>query len=232
MAVKSYSLEKDGNKQLSPNFKVREFACPDSSPVILICEVLVELLQKLRDHFVAPVTVNSAYRTVAYNAKIGGATNSQHTKGTAADIVVKGVEPLVVAQYAEALGAGGIGHYPAGQGNFTHIDTRAVKYRWEQRTGKEVAVFGFGGKTFAQQIQAAAGLDNNTMAYLAQYKYAEPLLYKLAEAIYKKAGKGANSPWITDQVRESAGLDEKTMDYLWQYKYGKELLDKLAGAMK
>jgi uncharacterized protein YcbK (DUF882 family) len=57
-----------------------------------------------------------------------GAKNSQHLKGTAADIVVKGITPERVAKYAETLlpKSGGIGRYKT----FTHVDVRSVKSRW------------------------------------------------------------------------------------------------------
>lgn len=127
--VKAYSKAKDGNKALSTNFKVREFACKDGSDVIFISEGLVQVLQAIRLHFKKPVTINSGYRTPAYNKKVGGASYSQHLYGTAADIVVKGVEPRDVAAYAETIlpNTGGIGIY----GTFTHIDVRKVKSRWK-----------------------------------------------------------------------------------------------------
>ena len=36
MGIKSYSLAKDGEKKLSANFRVREFACKDGSDPIMI----------------------------------------------------------------------------------------------------------------------------------------------------------------------------------------------------
>lgn len=142
MNIKTYSASKDGNTNLSKNFKVKEFACNDGSDKVIIDEKLVDILQKIRDHFGAPVTINSAYRTAEYNAKIGGVSNSQHTKGTAADIDVKGISPKQVAQYAEYLmpNMGGIGEY----GTFTHVDVRSNRSRW-QNFGSEVAVSGFPG---------------------------------------------------------------------------------------
>ena len=127
--VKAYSKAKDGGKNLTANFKVREFACKDGSDVIFISDGLVQVLQAIRSHFGKPVTINSAYRTPAYNKKVGGETYSQHQYGTAADIVVAGVSPAEVASYAETLliGTGGIGVY----GTFTHIDVRKVKSRWK-----------------------------------------------------------------------------------------------------
>lgn len=127
--VKVYSKAKDGSKALSANFKVREFACSDGSDTIFISPALVTVLQQIRDHFKAPVTINSGYRTEAKNKTVGGAAYSQHKYGTAADIVVKGVPPAEVAKYAETIlvGMGGIGIY----NSFTHIDVRKIKSRWK-----------------------------------------------------------------------------------------------------
>ena len=46
MAIQAYSLSKEGYKQLSPNFRVREFKCKDGSDPIFIDDELVALLQK------------------------------------------------------------------------------------------------------------------------------------------------------------------------------------------
>ena len=128
MEVRAYSKAKDGTKQLSANFKVREFACADGTDTIFISGDLVEILQKIRSHFKAAVTVNSGYRTSAHNKKVDGAEYSQHLYGAGADISVKGVKSEDVAAYAETLlpDRGGIGIY----GTFVHIDVRKVKSRW------------------------------------------------------------------------------------------------------
>ena len=128
VVINAYSKAKDGDKKLSNNFKVREFACRDGSDIVFVAPELVKILQKIRSHFRAAVTVNSGYRTPGYNKKVGGATYSQHQYGAAADITVKGVDPKKVAAYAETLmsGKGGIGIY----GTFVHIDVREVKSRW------------------------------------------------------------------------------------------------------
>lgn len=126
--IKAYSKAKDGNKKLSKNFKVKEFACTDGTDPIFIATELVEVLQKIRAHFGKTVTITSAYRTPSKNKACGGTTYSQHQYGTAADIKVKGVTPKAVAAYAEKLlpKSGGIGIYKT----FTHIDVRAQKSRW------------------------------------------------------------------------------------------------------
>lgn len=127
--VRVYSKQKNGNTALTKNFKVREFACKDGSDVIFVSMDLVEILQKIRDHFGKPVTINSGYRTPPYNKKCGGVTQSQHLYGTAADISISGVSPKDVAAFAETLlpKSGGIGIY----NSFTHVDVRAAMSRWK-----------------------------------------------------------------------------------------------------
>ena len=135
MAIQAYSLSKEGYKQLSPHFRVREFRCKDGSDPIFIDDELVVLLQQIRQHFGKPLTITSAYRTPAHNKACGGAAYSQHLYGRAADFKIAGVGPDTVAAYAETLlsGRGGIGVYPPKAGRATgwvHIDTRASKSRW------------------------------------------------------------------------------------------------------
>lgn len=142
MSIKIYSLKKDGSKKLSQNFTVSEFACKDGSDKILIDTELVNVLQKIRSHFGKTVTINSAYRNPSYNKKIGGVSNSQHTKGTAVDICISSIAPTEIARYAEYImpNKGGIGLYS----NFVHIDVRPKRSRWTN-FGTEKVVSGFPG---------------------------------------------------------------------------------------
>lgn len=125
MTVLTYSLKKDGSKVLSKNFKIKEFKCKDGSDEILIdADFVINKLQKIRDHFGKPITINSAYRTASWNTKVGGAKNSYHMKGMAFDIKIAGVTPTDIAKYAEEIGVLGIIVYPT----FTHVDSRTNKY--------------------------------------------------------------------------------------------------------
>ena len=128
IVIHAYSKEKDGDKKLSENFKVKEFASTDGADPIFISPQLIMVLQRIRSHFNKPITINSGYRTHARNNTVNGAKFSQHLYGTAADIVVSGISPIEVTKFAETLlpNTGGIGTYST----FTHIDVRKEKARW------------------------------------------------------------------------------------------------------
>ena len=134
MSIKTYSLRSDGGKKLSDNFRVREFACNDGSDTVKIDPDNVAQLQKIRDHFGKAITVTSGYRTALYNKKIKGATKSYHMTGQAADIVIKGVDPLKVYLYADSINVNCVIYYPLKK--FCHIDTRPNKYRAITLDGK------------------------------------------------------------------------------------------------
>lgn len=146
-----YSRAADGEKFFTINgrvcnFQVKEFACHDGNDYILIDRDLVENLQKIRDEF-GSTTINSGYRDPAYNASVGGVSNSQHVYGKASDTVCRNTLPLEVAMFAEALGMGGIGLYSS----FTHVDTRSGKSRWDSSSGGQRGV-----STFFRTIQVGS----------------------------------------------------------------------------
>lgn len=127
--VKSYRLS-DGDAQLSGHFKLHEFQCSDGSDVIFVSPALVDILESIRVHFGAAVTITSAYRTEAFNARTDGSSKkSKHCEGLAADIQVAGHTPREVYDYAcRLLGDhGGVGIYDT----FVHVDVRANKSRWK-----------------------------------------------------------------------------------------------------
>ena len=66
-------------------------------------------------------------RIARARAKVGGAKNSMHVQGKAADIRVAGVDPEVVYQHCNtAFKTGGVGKYKT----FTHVDCRNSRARW------------------------------------------------------------------------------------------------------
>jgi hypothetical protein len=123
----------------TPHFSLQEFACSDGTPVppefIPRTYKLMQQLEVIREAFGGKkITISSGYRTVAYNAKVGGAINppSRHTVGEAADFKVAGVSAAKVQQMVEQLMdqgkilKGGIG---LGK-TFTHYDIRGKKTKW------------------------------------------------------------------------------------------------------
>lgn len=121
---------------LTKNFDITEFSCNDGTPVpseyLPNVKKLAEQLQILRDELNEPIHINSAYRTPAYNKKVGGKTASQHLQAKAADITVKSKTPKQLAAIIEKLISegklkfGGMGVYPG----FVHVDIRPGKARW------------------------------------------------------------------------------------------------------
>jgi len=73
---------------LSRNFSRSEFACRCCGKAD-IDPRLVDALQELRDLANAPIRVSSGYRCSEHNRAVGGAKQSRHLRGHAADIVIK-----------------------------------------------------------------------------------------------------------------------------------------------
>ncbi|MRJ09429.1 DUF882 domain-containing protein [Ornithobacterium rhinotracheale] len=123
--------------RLSKDFDLKEFESHDGSTtpefVLKNLQALAKNLQVLRDFLGKPVMVNSGYRSVAHNRRIGGKVNSQHLQGKAADIRVEGITPEKLASTIEKLiyngkmKQGGLGIYPT----FVHYDIRGTKARWK-----------------------------------------------------------------------------------------------------
>jgi len=122
---------KRGDKtKLTANFSVPEFECScGKCPDTLINLDHVAKLQKLRDDLNASIHINSAYRCPEHNKAVGGETHSQHMIGNATDIVIADMTPLEVQDACESR-FDGLGRYD----NFTHVDSRGSKARWDFRT--------------------------------------------------------------------------------------------------
>lgn len=59
---------------------------PPESAVKALQALVERVLDPLRDAWGKPITVNSGYRCAELNRKVGGAEQSQHLRGEAADI--------------------------------------------------------------------------------------------------------------------------------------------------
>jgi uncharacterized protein YcbK (DUF882 family) len=122
--------------KLTNNFTLQEFnsKCGRDIPNNVLPNIiqLAKNLQVLRDAVGKSISITSGYRSPQHNKKIGGAKDSQHVKGMAADIKVAGMTPKEVALVIDGLiesgkmKQGGIGIYPS----WVHYDIRGTKARW------------------------------------------------------------------------------------------------------
>lgn len=164
--VKTYSKSKDGNKKLTENFCVKEFACKDGSDTIKIDHDYLPLIQRFRQYVEAGVYFNSAYRTPSYNKKVGGATNSYHVKGQALDIPFLNSYKYLTSRekmcaFFNTLGVKGIIIYPT----FIHVDTRTTKYHADNNGNSRT--FGKVHIPFKQTLKRGS---NNVDVGIVQYK--------------------------------------------------------------
>jgi uncharacterized protein YcbK (DUF882 family) len=122
--------------RITKNFSLNEFDSRDGVPVPteLIPNIvrLADCLQIIRDTIQAPLHINSAYRSPSHNKKVGGAHNSQHLYGKAADITSRNHTPHQLFVIIDRLikegkiREGGLAEYKG----FVHYDIRGVKARW------------------------------------------------------------------------------------------------------
>jgi uncharacterized protein YcbK (DUF882 family) len=115
-------METGTDGRLSEHFWRREFACKCGCGLDTIDAATLAVLELVRAHFEAPVTVASGHRCEAHNRACGGLAGSQHLRGRAADIVVEGVNAFEVYAFLDELHPHdlGLGRYAT----FTHVDTR------------------------------------------------------------------------------------------------------------
>jgi hypothetical protein len=120
----------------SPNFTEPETRCKrgDRVPESLRANAQNECfrLEQVR-HELGDVSlpILSFYRPEDYNRLIGGATNSQHIKATAADFDVSTVNRVGRSKFDAAFekhySGDGYGQYPSGS---RHADVRGTRARW------------------------------------------------------------------------------------------------------
>jgi uncharacterized protein YcbK (DUF882 family) len=136
MSIKTFSLKRDGEIHLFPNFKVREFRCTCGRCDEIQVDIrVVSALQKIRDHFNSPLIINSAYRCPARNKAVKGAAksrhmgaNNEHKDTVAVDFIVRGVTANEVAIFASTLNIPCIIEYVPNR--WVHIDYRSKTPRW------------------------------------------------------------------------------------------------------
>ena len=111
-----------------PHFKPSEIASPDDDS-LLIDEDALDKLEEVRQRLGKPMHINSAYRSAAHNKAVGGEPGSQHLKGKAFDVALRGITRTELLKAAKAAGFTGFGQYDS----FMHIDTGPAR-TWDRRT--------------------------------------------------------------------------------------------------
>lgn len=75
---------------------------PDDKQIASLIALCDNVLERLRAHFGAPVVVSSGFRSPAVNSRAGGASDSQHLAGEAADIHIPGVDNADIWRWIDA----------------------------------------------------------------------------------------------------------------------------------
>jgi uncharacterized protein YcbK (DUF882 family) len=112
--------------RLSVNFTSEEFACNCGCGFDSIHQAIVDNLQKMRYELKVPIRINSGCRCAKHNAEVGGAPNSFHVLGRAADISAPGISLTSLYEAAKMSGFNGVGL----GSNFLHVDNRTDSLTW------------------------------------------------------------------------------------------------------
>ena len=80
----NFSLDELTSSITAANLKIDN--TPSQDAIINLIQLTVHVLQPLRNAYGKAIFVNSGYRCKKLNSIVGGATNSQHMTGEAADI--------------------------------------------------------------------------------------------------------------------------------------------------
>lgn len=125
---------------LSEHFSKWEFADHGTGKTIVVPE-LIDGLEQFRALLGLPVRIHSGYRSVETNQLVGGARDSLHLLGKAADVSIDGlsaIELYALATLVPVFNDSGIGLYPAEE--FIHVDVRGTVARWARLDGKYVSI--------------------------------------------------------------------------------------------
>lgn len=77
---------------------------PDINSLDNLLELIFYVLQPLREKLGKPMIITSGFRSSKVNQLVGGASNSQHLYGQAADFVVNGMSPAQVVELVKKSG--------------------------------------------------------------------------------------------------------------------------------
>lgn len=116
------------------------FGAPWNQPTERVHLRLIELLDKVQDHFHnAAIVLRSGYRSPVDNQALRArgkmaAQSSMHTEGAAIDMHLQGIPSADVFAYVKGLNCCGVGYY---HGREVHIDAGPPRYWDETSSGTE-----------------------------------------------------------------------------------------------
>jgi putative chitinase len=117
------------NCRISPNFTVIEVTKNDprrnpmgKPDIIENILILANELEKIRKEWGTPIGVTSWYRPPAVNQEVGGARNSMHLTGLAADIYPINGDGMEFESWLMTAWEGGLGYGQRRGLGFTHVD--------------------------------------------------------------------------------------------------------------
>ncbi|MEN6553972.1 MAG: D-Ala-D-Ala carboxypeptidase family metallohydrolase [Methanobacterium sp.] len=84
--TKNFTLEELIGAGSAKRLGGKEQFNPNQSVINNLTDLCVHVLQPLRDYLGHPITITSGYRSLPVNTGVGGAKNSDHLYGNAADI--------------------------------------------------------------------------------------------------------------------------------------------------
>lgn len=124
--VETVTISSRMQGMLSKHFRAREFQTGNSN-IVIVSNVLLKVLDTLRDKIGEPIYINSGYRTPEHNKAVGGSTLSYHMYGMAADIRADKHTPKELYDILNEMmeGWGGIEEHET----FVHVDVRTKVWR-------------------------------------------------------------------------------------------------------
>ena len=131
---------------ISAHFKVCEFQCKcKGKHSFQIDTVLIDKLEQLREKLdCSAINISSGFRCLAHDKAVGGSGTGQHIHGKAADICCIGqdgkpIDNKFVCIAAQDIGFTGIARI-AGNGTYTHVDTRSGKWYGDETKGMNYCI--------------------------------------------------------------------------------------------
>lgn len=138
--------------QISKNFTLEELChsntaiakriknIPNTTQIIHLKKLVVNLLQPLRDVWGEPMTINSGFRSEETNKAAGGVFNSQHKEGKAVDIRVDNPRRLQQELINSGLEWDQSILYDDGRNYFLHLSYNEGKNRKQVLFSKGTAI--------------------------------------------------------------------------------------------